>query len=168
MLKANEYPNVWQFSDEQPSPPKDYPTSNRVEKFMETFISYQCFSKIYVWGDTLSDQMAYKVDEANGYRVIDTVFEANKLSYLLARLSKYEHFSVMYVSQVPDQFLRKILSFGHYGKPDNIGIGSKKRDDPLGKGYSHVLDFLESDVFKDGDRIFTFSADAQFLYEIFR
>ena len=48
-LKANEYPDIWQFSEDTPSPPLDYPKENRVNILVDVFLRPQFFGKIVIW-----------------------------------------------------------------------------------------------------------------------
>ena len=76
--------------------------------------------------------------------------------------------SVLFVPEKPTEFLRQILKQGHYGEPILVSIGTGNNDDPLRFNSNRNVDFIESDLFHPGESIFTFTHDAQYLYEIFR
>jgi len=76
--------------------------------------------------------------------------------------------SVYFIPESPDKFLDEILAKKYYGKPMPITLGTGKDNDPLGFSNTVDLEFFESEFFKNVKRMFTFSHDAQYLYEIFR
>lgn len=171
-LIANEYPDVWEFSNECPSP-KNYPTwveaNVRARKFVETFLLPQFFGRVIIWGNSRFNRKVYDFEKGKEYRIIDWQPEAEKLKYFIGNSCEGGgHFTALFVPLKPDLFLEEVLSEGHYGKPQRVTIGTKDRDDPLDWKHGQDIAFLESDIFRKGHRIFTFSHDAQFLYDIFR
>jgi len=171
-LRANEYPDVWEFSDECPSPPPDYPTENKVAAFLDIFLTPQFFGRIIVWNrgfKYLANYRAYGMGKNVRYRKIDWLPEAIKLRPHIANSCEGSgHMSVFFVPECLEEFLNRITAHGHYGKPRSIIIGTGTQDDPLYFSGREDVGFLESDLFHNGECIFTFSHDAQYLYEIFR
>ncbi len=171
-LKALEYPDIWQFSDEYPSP-KNIPTwadaKDRVREFVDWFLRPQFFGKIVIWEH--QNWFAYRnVTEKGegGFCVFDHLPKAELYRGPIESDCETEHLSVLFAPLRPELFLSKILESGHYGKPCTIEIGTGNAGDPLkGEKYRNVS-FLESDAFKNYTRVFTFFHDAQFLYEIIR
>lgn len=171
-LKAHEYPDVWVFSDDCPSPPKDsgwVEDKVRVGTFIDTFFMPQFFGRIVLWRYPRYAGADYFIDTSTSdYRMIDYLPEAEHIRFGIKDLALVGHLSVFFVPLSTEIFLAKILSFGHYGKPQDVVLGSGNMNDPLDRKGGQDIAFLESDVFRSGHRIFTFSHDAQFLYEIFR
>ncbi len=168
-LKAIEYPDIWVFSEEHAAPPLDYPTSNRVSVFLEFFLLPAFFGRIVLWGGHRKFMYkVFKIDRNTKYRIIDGPLEANELRYFLASKSESGHLSVLFVPQSVDVFRKSIIDEGHYGTPQQIEIGTGGEGDPLIPKYGPDIRFLESSIFSEGERIFCFSHDAQFLYEIIR
>jgi hypothetical protein len=170
-LRANRYPDIWEFSNDSPSP-KSIPTwvddKVRVRKFVDIFLSTQFFKKLIFWRYPEYAGASYFIDRHADFRVIDYLYEAEEVRYEIENLSLTGHLCVLFVPLNSDVFLDKILEGGHYGKPDQILVGDKSKEDPLAWRYGQNIEFLESNVFKDCNRLFAFFHDAQFLYEIFR
>ena len=174
-IRANEYPNVWEFSDECPSPPKNstwVPANIRVKAFLDIFLLPQFFRKIIIWNrgsEYLGNFKIYGLKKKDKYLLVDWLYEAERLKlYLADSCEGSGHMSVYFVPQSPSEFLSKILAKKHYGKSKSITLGTGKSNDPLGFADMTDLNFLESDLFKNVERMFTFSHDADYLYEIFR
>ena len=140
-----------------------------MEVFVNTFLQQSFFAKIVVWEKkswfTNRCPFGKMVDD---FRVLDHLPEVEMVKSPIISESKTGHLSVLFATLEPKLFLSKILEYGHYGKPCKIEIGTGKTDDPFSFKHGCDLSFLESTVFKNYRRIFTFSHDAQFLYEIFR
>lgn len=167
-LKANEYPSVWEFSDENPSP-KNYPTwvdaRVRVRKFVDVFLRPQFFGRIVIWGKKswFTDRCNFgKI--VNGFCVLDDLSQVELIRYPIENSAETGHFSVLFVPLSADIFLEKILESRHYGEFKLVTIETRN----LYWEHGQDITFLESESFRDGERIFTFSHDAQYLYEIFR
>jgi len=172
VLRANEYPDVWEFSDENPAPPPDYPSENRVTAFLNIFLTPQFFGRIVIWNRGFKYSRKYRIygiDKGVSHRIIDWLPEAIELKpYLADSCEGGGHLSILFVPKSQQEFLKQIMKRGHYGKPKEISIGSGNDDDPFSHSDEQDVAFLESSLFHTGERIFTFSHDAQFLYEIFR
>lgn len=170
VLRANEYPPMWQFSKECPAPPPStwFPAEIRATAFFAIFLAPKFFDRIVIWGTReLSNRRLFKIDRKIGYRVITTIEKA------LAHRSAIEyacvgagHMSILFVPQHVDEFLQQVNKLHHYGEPTLIKIGTENGIDPLGNDQD--IDFLESNLFHSGEHIFTFSHDADYLFEIFR
>jgi hypothetical protein len=171
-LKAHEYPDIWQFSDEHPSP-KNIPTwadaTDRVREFVDWFLRPQFFGKIVIWEN--QNWFAHRnITEKGegGFCVFNHLTKAELFRGPIESYSETGHLSMLFAPLRPELFLSKILETEHYGTPCTIEIGSGNADDPLiGEKYRDAA-FLESDAFKNYTRVFTFFHDAQFLYEIIR
>ena len=171
-LKAREYPDVWVFSNDCPSPPKDsgwVEDKVRIRTFIETFFMPQFFGRIVLWRHPSYAGADYFIDTSTSdYRVINYLPEAEQLRFGIEDLALSGHLSVFFVPLSTESFREKILSYGHYGKPQDIIMGSQDLNDPLDWKHGQDVALLESDTFRSGHRIFAFSHDAEFLYEIFR
>lgn len=167
-LKANEYPDIWQFSEATPSPPSDYPKKKRVNALVDVFLQPQFFGKIVIWEHKnwfVNKKTIGKIK--NGFLVMDYLPEAELVRYPIVSCSEAGHLSVLFAPLKSDLFLSKILEYGHYGKPCMIEMGTGKLDDPFRLKHGYDFSFVESEVFRSYEKIFTFSHDAEFLYEIF-
>jgi hypothetical protein len=161
---------MWQFSKECPAPPPGtwFPAEIRAAAFFAIFLAPRFFDRIVIWGThELSNRRAFKIDRKIGYRVITTIEKA------LAHRRAIEdacvgagHMSILFVPRNIDEFLQQVNDLYHYAKPTSITIGTGGGTDPLGDDQD--IAFLESNLFHNGDHIFTFSHDADYLFEIFR
>ena len=171
MLNSNRYPDSWVFSDDCPSP-KNIPTwvdaKVKVKEFVDIFLSQQFFKKLIFWRYPEYAGASYFIDSESEYRLVDYLFEAEEVRYGIEDLALKGHLSVLFVPLDPDTFVKKVINRGHYGAPRQIIVGDQNDDDPLEWQHGQDITFLESNVFKDGERIFTFLHDAEYLYEIFR
>ena len=171
-LKANEYPDVWEFSDKYPFPPKklNWVTSKvKVKKFVDVFLTQSYFNKIIFWRYPSYTGADYFITtKTSEFHLLECLTEAERLRYAIESQAETGHLSVFFVPLSPNLFLEEILYDGHYGKHKEILIGTKESDDPLNWEYGQDIAFIESDLFNDGERIFTFSHDAECLYDIFR
>ena len=171
-LKANEYPDIWRFSKDCPSPPRNvnWVASNiKVKKFINVFLTQTYFGKIIFWRYPSYAGAGYFInDKTSEYYLLNCLTEADRLRYAIEKQAETGHLSVFFVPLSPDDFIKEILCDGHYGKHKEIVIGLHNSDDPLDWEHGQNIAFIESDIFNDGERIFTFSHDAEYLYEIFR
>lgn len=108
----------------------------------------------------------YSLKHGDTHGVIADMENAQRLRGCLAVNTEQEPLSVLYVPQTPDAFLDALLKKGHYGSPKEVLLGCGDQNDPLYK--EQKVDFLESDVFADGERIIGFFHDAAYLYDIRR
>ena len=170
-LFANEYSDIWQFSDECPSP-MNYPTwadaDVRVHEFVDIFLKPQFFGKIIIW-EHKNWFTRHKVGKMeNGFCVLDYLPEAEMVQLSIESYNKTGHLSILFIPLEPKLFLSEILKSKHYKKPCKIEIGTGKSDEPFCCKDGYDFSFIESLVSTNDKRIFTFSHDAEFLYEIFR
>ena len=93
--------------------------------------------------------------------------EAELVRHAIESYSLTGHLSVLFAPLESDLFFSKILKTKHYGQACNIEIGTEKPDDPFSFKKGCSFSFLESPVFENYNKIFTFSHDAEYLYEIF-
>lgn len=170
-LWANEYPDIWQFSDEHPSP-KNHPTwadaKVRVREFVDIFLQHQFFGKIVIWEHrNWFENRNITEKKEGGFCVLDYLPKAELVRHPIESYSETGHLSVLFAPLESELFLSKILEHKHYGQPFKIKIGTGKSDDPFSFKKKYDFSFLESAVFRNYKKIFTFSHDAEFLYEIF-
>jgi hypothetical protein len=168
MLQAQQYPDVWTFSNECPCPPENYPKECRVDTLIDSFLMPEFFGRIVIWPTTADIRKVFSIAENKGYRVIDNVAEAQQLRRKLKLICEGGHMQVLFVPKSSGDFLKKLLSMGHYGQASEVLLGSGKTDDPLHDRPNYKIKFLESVLFESGESIFAFSHDAEFLYVIER
>jgi hypothetical protein len=172
-LKANEYPDCWIFSNDCPSPPKDsgwVSDKKKVRHFVDVFLLPQFFGEIVIWEYYRLVTSRYFTRGTNeNYKIIDYLPEAEQFRFAIEGHTVTGHMSVLYIPLSPDIFLKRVLAQKSYGKPREILIGKEVDNGyPFDCRHGQNIDFIMSKVFKEGDRIFAFSHDAEFLYEIFR
>ena len=173
-LQANEYPPKWETSNEYPSPPQGvwFPAEIRVAAFFSIFCNPQFFNRIVIWMShpkCLMNHKAYKIDKKTGYRVITVLEKALGLRYAIENSCiGAGHMSILFVPNNADEFSSLVRTLKHYGNPKTITIGTGSKEDPLNLSLKQDIKFLESNLFHAGEHIFTFSHDAEYLYEIFR
>lgn len=142
-LEANEYPDIWEFSNECPSP-KNIPTwvndDVKVRKFVETFLLPEYFGRIIIWGVSLFNRKVYNFEKGKNYKVINWQPEAEKLKiYIENSCIGGGHFTALFIPLEPDLFIEKILSEGHYGKPKKVIIGTKDNNDRSRKHMESIF-----------------------------
>jgi hypothetical protein len=112
-LWANEYPDIWQFSDEQPSP-KNFPTwvdaKVRVHELVDIFLRPQFFGKIVIW-EKQNWFVHRNITEKKegGFCVFDHLAETEFVRGPIESYSEIEHLSVLFAPLRPELFLSKIL-----------------------------------------------------------
>jgi hypothetical protein len=169
-LYANEYPDIWVFSNERPSP-KSIPTwvdaRSRVHEFVGVFLTAEFFGRILIWEHK---SWFARISHCTicGFCVLDHLAEAQLTRHAIESCSETGHMSVLFSPLKPDLFLKRIIESGRYGKPCRIEIGTGGSGDPFAFKHGYDFSFLESLFLEDWVKIFTFSHDAQALYEIFR
>ncbi len=171
ILKANEYPDIWEFREEQPTPEK-FPTyinpKNKVSEFLNIFLTHRFFKKIIIWGNTRFNRTVYNMSKKEDFCIIELLSETEKLMpYIEYSCNDGGHMSVLFVPNNPQDFINTILSTKHYGEPMSVRIGSKDKNDPLCYKKGQNVEFFGNDILKNDKVIFCFTHDAQFLYEIF-
>ena len=170
MLKAIRYPDIWKFSNECPSP-KDIPTwvdaKDKICEFTTAFLTPQFFKKLIFWLYPEYAGAGYFIEKGSDFHVIDYLYEAEEVRYGIENLSLKGHLCVLFVPINSGAFTERILSTGHYGEPKQVVIGDQSKNDPLDWEHGQSLDLFNSSLFSNCNRIFTFSHDAEFLYEIF-
>jgi hypothetical protein len=157
-VKAKEYPDVWEYSDEYPVPSKELgwvPEKEKIKEFVDIFLKDEFFLKIVFW--------RY---QAGSYQVIDSLIQARSYREHIEREVLTGHCSVLFLSASPERFALSILKSGHYGIPRTINIGSGGKNDPFDKAQGQDVTFITSKMFSNCEKIFTFSHDAEYLYEI--
>ena len=170
-LRANLYENAWRFSKDSPAPPSDYPSEDKVATFLDIFLAPQFFGKIVVWKNAaLRNSGDYRMPKKGArHIVIDALQEAIRLKNSLRLSSDYKgHMSVLYVPVDASRFLDAILKSGHYAQARSTTIGTDDGEYRLHRSDGQDVSFLLSDVFCSGDRIFAFSHDTEYLFEMFR
>ena len=168
-LRANRYPDAWQFSSETPAPPHDYPGEDRVKVFVDLFSQYCFFGRIIVWEKSSWFTERYLPRRTvEGYCIIDSPDELSIVRCAIESMATTGDMSVLFVPTSTDVFLERIIAGRHYGTPQEIVIGTAAPNDPLDRRRGQSIVFLESEAFRSGEHILAFSHDAEFLYEIFR
>lgn len=145
-LWANEYPDIWQFSDEHPSP-KHIPiwadSKVRVREFVDVFLQHQFFGKIVIWEHkNWFESRSITEKKESGFCVLDYLPEAELVRHAIESYSLTGHLSVLFAPLESDLFFSKILKTKHYGQACNIEIGTEKPDDPLALRKAVVSLFL--------------------------
>lgn len=137
---------------------------------MDVFLSIEYFKKTVVWGVVpWFDKYLAEKAKRYGFFLFDNLEEAKKYRYFLEDYSSGGgHLNILSVPTNVDSFWKVIKSEGHYGEYCWVEFGGGKPNDPLKGLMNRDVRFLESDVFERGEHIFTFSHDAQYLYEILR
>lgn len=171
ILDAKVYENSWIFSENQPSPPEGYPSEDKVVVFLDNFLSKEHFGKIVVWKNScLRNSSSYEMPKKGEHHIVISNLErAIKLRDVLRVSSDYKgHMSILYVPINSSLFLEKIVKYGHYAQGKSTTIGTGEGEYQLRRFDGQDVGFLLSDVFCKGEHIFTFSHDAEYLFEIFR
>ena len=170
IANAKIYENAWVTTNECPAPPDDYPSEDKVVVFLDIFFRPEFFGRIVVWKNSaLRNSGDYRMaKKGERHIVIDSLEEATRLKNSF-RLSSDQkgHISVFYMPANNALFLNEILKRGHYAQGEPITIGTDEGEYRL-RSDGQDVSFLLSDVFCKGEHIFTFSHDAEFLFEIFR
>ncbi len=139
-----------------------------LQKVVDTFLKSQFFKRIIVWGDCYLTYNDYQLYNDIKYRVIDEIEVAELLKYQINKSCITDlHFTVLFIPLMPEKFVAEILKDGHYGKPVSLFVGTSDADDMLDWRNGRSSDFFESDLFRKVQRVFGFTHDAEFLYEIF-
>ena len=173
-IKANQYPDAWEFSEACPSPPANYLSSHdKVSAFLDVFLTSEFFGRIVVLKTQgLGNMSAYRIaKKGERHIVIESLEEASRPLLRLSITSSCTgrgHMNIFFVPKDAEAFLRNVTEVGHYGKAEPVTIGTEDKWDPLDHSRGQDVRFLLSDVFRKGERIFSFSHDADYLYEIFR
>jgi hypothetical protein len=157
---------VWEFSNEHPSPPLRYPTTNRVTILINTFLQDKYFGRVLLVKKKILGNMFRKSD--NNYIVLTKKEDILRLGNQLSEKCQRDFLSVIFVPVNPENFLNDLLAKGHYGQPTRILVGDSSIADPLGSDDRvEKMLFLENS-FESGEILFSFSHDADYLYQIFR
>ncbi|MBN1846653.1 MAG: hypothetical protein JW810_13290 [Sedimentisphaerales bacterium] len=171
LIKAVIYENAWVFSEDSPAPPDDYPSQDKVEVFLDIFLTPKHFGRIVVWKNSnLRNSGDYRIPKKGEHHiVIGSLADAVKLRGPLRLSSDYKgDMSILYVPMNASLFLNEILKCGHHAQGKSTTIGTGEGEFQLHLANGQDVGFLLSDVFNSGEHIFTFTHDAEYLLEIFR
>lgn len=165
-LSAREYPDMWEFSNERPCPPSNYSKSDKVDIFIQTFLKDNYIGRVVIFNKKILSQ----IFRGKEYRSVVLVEKRDilRLQNTFPNICRRNFLSAVFVPTRPSQFLQELLMYGHYGNPASISIGDGSDSDPLNNGERECRLSSISELFNKGETLFSFSHDADFLYEIFR
>jgi hypothetical protein len=171
ILKAKIYIDSWKPSRVCPAPPLDYPLQHKVDAFLDIFLKPQFFGRIVVWkNQSLRNPSDYRMtSKGTDYIMIDSLEEAVALRHSLRISCDYKgDLSILFVPKQASEFFCQIMKQGHYSEGKLTTIGTDSGEYQLIRSEGQDISFFLSGVFHSGERIFAFSHDAEYLFEIYR
>jgi hypothetical protein len=153
-----QYADIWSPAV-APAPPDGWRRPElRVEEFMDCLLTPEFFDRLVVWNTRfLRNRRQFGIGRKQEFVPL-TLNEAGA-KWLAVQKACYSHghLSILCLPKNTDAFRTRILASGYYADGVQVALGGY----PVADAERRLLAF-----FAEGDVIFTFSHDADSLYEV--